>query len=118
MTNFAHVTSYWETQRVQVRDGIPGDAASLVAIFEENSYISEWTGATGGTSQESLAGALRGYARSLGYERMQLEVSVKNWPALRFWMGRGFTKLLHWRGDRTHSSNTFASVVLEKQLDA
>ena len=55
--------------------------------------------------------------RSLGdYTAIWLQVYLKNWPALRFWMKAGFTTIVEYRGDKVHSKDSFASLVLEKKL--
>jgi GNAT superfamily N-acetyltransferase len=39
-------------------------------------------------------------------------VYLKNWPALRFWIGLGFKQIDKMDGDKTHSDATQASLVL------
>lgn len=56
------------------------------------------------------------YLRALGYPAIQLDVYLKNWPALRFWIKQGFTKIDDLRGDRTHSPESHARLRLEKTL--
>ncbi|MCE7985386.1 MAG: N-acetyltransferase [Caldilinea sp. CFX5] len=54
--------------------------------------------------------------RALGYPAIQLDVYLKNWPALRFWIKQGFTKIDDLRGDRVHSADAHAQLRLEKTL--
>ncbi len=56
------------------------------------------------------------HLRVLGYPAIQLDVYLKNWPALRFWIKQGFTKIDDIAGDRTHSAETHAHLRLEKTL--
>lgn len=59
---------------------------------------------------------ISGHLRALGYPAIQLDVYLKNWPALRFWIKQGFTKIDDLRGDRTHSAESHARLRLEKTL--
>jgi diamine N-acetyltransferase len=46
-----------------------------------------------------------------------LEAYLKNWPALRFWISAGFDHIVEYRGEKTHSQDAYASLILEKRLD-
>ena len=50
------------------------------------------------------------------YARMQLFANVKNWRALRFWTRAGFDRVVEIRGDKVHSADADAYVLLEKSL--
>jgi len=50
------------------------------------------------------------------YTAIWLEVYLKNWPALRFWIMMGFTSIIEYRGDKIPADDSFASLVLEKRL--
>lgn len=56
------------------------------------------------------------HLRALGYPAIQLDVYLKNWPALRFWIKQGFTKIDDLEGDRVHSAEAHARLRLEKTL--
>lgn len=45
-----------------------------------------------------------------------LEVFLKNWPALRFWINNGFTTIIDYEGAAVMSEEAYASMVLEKGL--
>ncbi len=61
---------------------------------------------------EALAARLAG----LGYRAMRLEVYLKNWPALRFWIARRFTTIDGYEGDRAHDAASHASLRLARRL--
>ena len=50
------------------------------------------------------------------YTSTLLQVYLKNWPALRFWLKAGFTTIVEYRGDKVHSEDSFASLILQKSL--
>ena len=52
-------------------------------------------------------------SRALG-DRAALgaRVYLKNWPALRFWVGLGFEQIDRMDGDKTHNDTAQASLVL------
>jgi ribosomal protein S18 acetylase RimI-like enzyme len=50
------------------------------------------------------------------YARMRLLAALKNWPALRFWMRAGFDRIVDYKGDKRHSAETYAYLMLEKPL--
>lgn len=55
--------------------------------------------------------------QALGWCRaVWLHVYLKNWPAMRFWVGQGFTKIIEVDGDKTHSETAQALITLEKRL--
>lgn len=47
--------------------------------------------------------------------RAWAEVSLKNWPALRFWSGMGFRTIVEWEGDGELSEEAHATVILERR---
>lgn len=53
---------------------------------------------------------------ALGYEAIWLKVYLKNWPALRFWISNGFTKILKYEGDKTLTPSSYAAIRLERKL--
>ena len=69
-----------------------------------------------GYGRELMAG-LWSQFDALGWcRRVWLHVYLKNWPALRFWVGQGFTKLIEMEGDKVHSETAQALITLEKGL--
>lgn len=68
-----------------------------------------------GYAQEIVAGLAECLAQ-LGYSAIWLEVYLKNWPALRFWIQQGFTHIIEYEGARTHSEAAHASLILERRL--
>ena len=65
--------------------------------------------------QEVADGLVRQLAE-LGYATVWLEVYLKNWPALRFWLQQGFNKIIEYDGDKQFSESAQATLVLAKQL--
>lgn len=43
-------------------------------------------------------------------------VYLKNKPALRFWTGRGFTRIVEHKGEHVHLEGEHANVILERRL--
>ncbi|MFS0871964.1 GNAT family N-acetyltransferase [Paenibacillus xylanilyticus] len=52
----------------------------------------------------------------LGYKEIRINVALKNWPALRFWIKSGFDQISGIYGDLEHSDTTFANTELIKTL--
>lgn len=50
------------------------------------------------------------------YIAIWLEVYLKNWPALRFWIQQGFNQIIEYRGANQLIENAHATLILEKQL--
>ncbi len=65
--------------------------------------------------QEVVTG-LSSQVQQLGYRAIHLNVFLKNWPALRFWIGQGFTTILDYRGAPLHTEESYADLLLEKRL--
>ena len=68
-----------------------------------------------GFGQEVIAG-LAHQLEHLGYIAIWLDVYLKNWPALRFWISTGFTTIVEYDGDKRHADDAYALLVLEKKL--
>ncbi len=51
-----------------------------------------------------------------GYTGLWLRVYLKNWPALRFWIGQGFTSIVKYDGDPMHTADSQASLILAKKV--
>ena len=69
-----------------------------------------------GYAEESVE-LLAEAARSAGFSRIRLGVSLGNWPALRFWHRMGFDKVAGFVGDKLPADGASASIVLERMLD-
>jgi GNAT superfamily N-acetyltransferase len=64
-----------------------------------------------------LVRGLSDVVRQLGtFTHMQMFVSLKHWPALRFWSQGGFDKIVRIVGDKVLADTTHAHVMLEKSL--
>ena len=50
------------------------------------------------------------------FNKVQLLVKLKNWPAIRFWTKHQFTTIIGYYGDAVHSDNTFAGLILEREV--
>ncbi|PKO14418.1 MAG: hypothetical protein CVU39_14280 [Chloroflexi bacterium HGW-Chloroflexi-10] len=66
-------------------------------------------------AQEIVAGLARQLAE-LGYIAIWLEVYLKNWPAIRFWVQQGFNKIIEYDGADKFSETARAALILEKRL--
>jgi ribosomal protein S18 acetylase RimI-like enzyme len=63
-----------------------------------------------------LVTTLAQQAKSCGYQAIWLDVYLKNWPALRFWIKSGFTTIIEMDGAPQHNPTAHASLVLAKTL--
>lgn len=64
---------------------------------------------------ELVTGLERAAAR-LGAAWLYLDVGLKNWPSLRFWLACGYTQIVRMFGDQNHGSQAFANLELRKEL--
>jgi diamine N-acetyltransferase len=64
--------------------------------------------------QEAFEGLVEQVREAGGWKAVWLQVYLKNWPAMRFWVRNGFTRIIEMRGDSIHEQNSHAAVVLEK----
>lgn len=55
-------------------------------------------------------------AKAIDHQAIWLEVFLKNWPALRFWIKSGFTTIIDIDGDPQHDATAHASIVVAKTL--
>ncbi|MBK8902003.1 MAG: GNAT family N-acetyltransferase [Anaerolineaceae bacterium] len=69
----------------------------------------------GGYGTELVAG-LAQQARTASHQAIWLEVFLKNWPALRFWIKSGFTTIIDMDGAPQHDATAHASIVVAKSL--
>lgn len=68
-----------------------------------------------GYAQDVVAGLAERLSQ-LGYKAIWLDVYLKNWPALRFWIQQGFTHIIEYEGAPTHNDSAHASLILERRL--
>jgi len=66
--------------------------------------------------QETVRGIAEQIKKLGGYTRLWLNVHLKNWPALRFWIRAGFTNIVEFRGDPYNGEDSHALLILEKTL--
>ncbi|MDN4618190.1 GNAT family N-acetyltransferase [Paenibacillus sp. PsM32] len=52
----------------------------------------------------------------LGYKEIRINVSIKNWPAIKFWIKSGFNNVSGIYGDSEYSEHTYANLELIKIL--
>lgn len=69
----------------------------------------------GGFGSEMIAG-LTPKAKATGHQAIWLEVFLKNWPALRFWIKSGFTTIIDIDGASQYDATSHASIVVAKTL--
>jgi ribosomal protein S18 acetylase RimI-like enzyme len=50
----------------------------------------------------------------LQYKEIRVNVSLKNWPALRFWITLGFNQINGIFGDKEYAENTFSNIELSR----
>lgn len=68
-----------------------------------------------GFGTELIAG-LAQQAKRANHHAIWLEVFLKNWPALRFWIKSGFTTIIDIDGAPQHNATAHASIVIAKSL--
>ncbi len=66
-------------------------------------------------AQEVVAGLAHQLAER-GYMAIWLQVYLKNWPAIRFWIQQGFNKIIEYDGEKQLSESAQATLTLEKRL--
>lgn len=94
-----------------VYHGIPRDAGAVwVSMLVLDPAVQRH-----GYGREAMS-RLFAELQRLGYPRVQLRVYMRNWPAMRFWVGLGFTTVVGFDGDAEYGPTTQASLVLCKQL--
>lgn len=56
------------------------------------------------------------HALEHGYDEARVNVGLKNWPALCFWVGLDYNRVTRITGDRAFADATFANIELTKRL--
>ncbi|ETT41898.1 GNAT family N-acetyltransferase [Paenibacillus sp. FSL H7-689] len=99
----------WKSDRLIVSNVEESDIPELESIYETSRYLHQWDG-------QELIQALTRHFSELGYKEIRINVALKNWPALRFWIKSGFNQISRIYGDLQHSEDTFANTELIKSL--
>ncbi|VAW35680.1 hypothetical protein MNBD_CHLOROFLEXI01-388 [hydrothermal vent metagenome] len=55
-------------------------------------------------------------AQAAHYHAIWLDIYLKNWPALHFWIKSGFTTIIEMDGEPQHTVTSHATLVLAKNL--
>jgi diamine N-acetyltransferase len=55
-------------------------------------------------------------SQTASHQAIWLEIFLKNWPALRFWIKSGFTTIIDINGAPQHDATAHASIVIAKTL--
>jgi ribosomal protein S18 acetylase RimI-like enzyme len=66
--------------------------------------------------QEVTAGLWQQLHQTGQITAVWLDVYLKNWPALRFWLANGFNTIIDYDGDPIHTDTSHANLCLEKKL--
>lgn len=61
-----------------------------------------------------LFNLMQDYWRNKGFNKIVLNVDLKNWHAIRFWVKNGFNIIESVMGDLEYSDNTYANMRLSK----
>jgi|GEM_PF-588065 ribosomal protein S18 acetylase RimI-like enzyme len=102
------IIGYFHLQHYSPR--LPQPATAFISMFVVHP---EFQGKR--YAQEVVAGLARQLAE-LGYIAIWLEVYLKNWPAIRFWVQQGFNKIIEYDGADQFSETAQATLILERRL--
>lgn len=70
-----------------------------------------------GFGTESMNGIINAIKDLMDYRAIRLNVYLRNWQAMQFWIASGFTHIVEYRGPKIYSDEQHASVILEKAID-
>ena len=87
------------------------DALYIGGLFLRPSWQGKGVGA-------EMVEHLKGVALRAGYRMIYAAVGMKNWPALRFWLAVGFSRVTKISGDGTFGESRFAIMELVHDLAA
>ncbi|CAH1207777.1 hypothetical protein PAECIP111893_02778 [Paenibacillus plantiphilus] len=90
--------------------GFPNDDITYIAFM----YIDR-SCQRQGYAAEVIKGLTSELTR-LNYRAIRLNVALKNWPGIRFWLHSGFTTITTIHGDVECSEHTFANIELERVI--
>lgn len=94
----------------ELYQGYPENRDLYIGLFAVDP---SWRGQ--GYGKELVKGIIS-IADSLDYETVRAAVDLKNWGALRFWIGCGFKEAVKVSGDREHGEDAFARMELVYRL--
>jgi GNAT superfamily N-acetyltransferase len=94
----------------ELYQGHPGEGDLYIGLFAVDP---SWRGQRYG---KELVNGIISLAASRSYETVRAAVDLKNWDALRFWIGCGFKEAVKVSGDREHSEDAYASMELVYRL--
>jgi len=63
-----------------------------------------------------IVGALESRSLQNGFAEVRVQVGLKNWPALRFWVGMGYDRITTLTVDEQFADDAYGSVELTKSL--
>jgi GNAT superfamily N-acetyltransferase len=86
------------------------DALYLGDLF----FRPAWQGQ--GYGAEVVAGLEQAAARA-GFREIRLAVGLKNWLALRFWLGQGYSRITKISGSRHYGPDNFGNLELSKIIE-
>ena len=139
ITKFSGYSEDWSAEKTITNPDMPPNGikenVKLECVYDENNkmvnfceyYIDDKTIFLGGfyikqNKQKSGLGKtiLSMYEnkwKAEKYNRIILNVDIKNWAGIRFWINNGYNKVIEWIGDFEYSENTYAMLRLEKNIN-
>ncbi len=110
-----------QTMRLKDSDGIIGYAEYYHGYPEKgilwiNSLAVHRDFQCRGFGREFVAGLMEKARRLMNIEEIQVGVSLKNWPAVKFWVRCDFREIVRYWGDDRHGPRTNAGLVLSLKL--
>jgi len=94
----------------ELYQGYPGECDLYIGLFAVDP---SWRGQGYG---KELVNGIISLAVSLSYETVRAAVDLKNWGALRFWVGCGFKETVKFSGDREYGEKAHARMELVYRL--
>ena len=100
------IIGYFHTYQKQPRP----DVASISMMVIHRDFQGD------GYGRELVTGLWQQLRQLIWCRAVWLHVYLKNWPALRFWVSQGFTTIIDYGGDKTHSETAHAELTLARPL--
>jgi GNAT superfamily N-acetyltransferase len=139
ITKFNGYSENWSAEETILNPDMPSNGkrenVKLECVYDENNemvnfceyYIDNETIFLGGfyikqTKQKKGLGKIilkmyeDKWKKENKYDRIILNVDIKNWVAIRFWINNGYNKIIQWIGDLEYSEKTYAMLRLEKKI--
>lgn len=91
--------------------GVPSPELAVISMFVIHPRFQKHRFGT-----QAVAGLAEQLARLGDYTAIWLRVSLKNWPAVKFWSGCGFKTIVKYEGETVLSEGTHANLVLARPL--